>query len=138
MLRVGDRQGQVLPAELVSGGRSLLAELPDDVLQRLYLKSPGEDELDATDRRLAPAEFDAFRRELNGVRRAGFAVNVEQTEEGIAAFGVTIHNRAGRPIGAITVAVPTIRYQRHARGPLIAQMKRAVREIEVDVADIEP
>jgi IclR family acetate operon transcriptional repressor len=138
MLRVGDRQGQVLPAELVSGGRSLLAELHDDVLQRLYLKSPGDDELDATDRRLAPAEFDAFRRELNGVRRAGFAVNVEQTEEGIVAFGVTIHNRAGRPIGAITVAVPAIRYQRHARGPLMAQMKRAVREIEVDVADIEP
>ena len=65
------------------------------MLQRLYLKTPGDDELDATDRRLAPAEFDAFRRELNGVRRAGFAVNVEQTEEGIAAFGVTIHNRAG-------------------------------------------
>ena len=87
MLRVGDRQGQVLPAELVSGGRSLLAELPDDMLQRLYLKTPGDDELDATDRRLGPAEFDEFRRELTGVRRAGFAVNVEQTEEGVAAFG---------------------------------------------------
>ena len=101
-------------------------------------KPPGDDELDATDRRLGPAEFDEFRRELNGVRRAGFAVNVEQTEEGVAAFGVSIHNHAGRPIGAITVAVPTIRYQRHTRGPLVAQMKRAVREMEVDVADIEP
>ena len=138
MLRVGDRQGQVLPAELVSGGRSLLAELPDDMLQRLYLKTPRDDELGATDRRLGPAQFDEFLRELNGVRRAGFAVNVEQTEEGVAAFGVNIHNHAGRPIGAITVAVPTIRYQRHARGPLVAQMKRAVREMEVDVADIEP
>jgi DNA-binding IclR family transcriptional regulator len=140
MLRVGDRQGQVLPAELTAGGRSLLAELPDGVLQRLYLKSPGptDDDLDATDRRLGPAEFDEFRRELNGVRRAGFAVNVEQTEEGVAAFGVSIHNRSGRPIGAISVAVPPTRYQRHARGPLIAQIKHAVREMEVDVADIEP
>jgi IclR family transcriptional regulator, acetate operon repressor len=137
-LRVGDRQGQVLPAEATSGGRSLLAELPDDVLQRLYLKTSGDDEQDATDRRLAAAEFDEFRRELGGVRRAGFAVNVEQTEEGVAAFGVSIHNRSGRPIGAITVAVPTTRYQRHAHGPLVAQMRRAVREIEVDVADIEP
>jgi DNA-binding IclR family transcriptional regulator len=137
-LRVGDRQGQVLPAELTAGGRSLLAELPDDVLQRLYLKTPADDELDTTDRRLAPAEFDEFRRELNGVRRAGFAVNLEQTEEGVAAFGMCIHNRSGRSIGAITVAVPTTRYQRHVHGPLIAQMKRAVREMEVDVADIEP
>jgi DNA-binding IclR family transcriptional regulator len=137
-LRVGDRQGQVLPAELTSGGRSLLAELPDDVLQRLYLQTPDDDELDTTDRRLAPAEFHEFRRELDGVRRAGFAVNVEQTEEGVAAFGVSVHNRFGRPLGAITVAVPTTRYQRHAHGPLVAQIKRAVREIEVDVADIEP
>jgi IclR family transcriptional regulator, acetate operon repressor len=138
MLRVGDRQGQVLPAELTSGGRSLLAELPDDVLQRLYLKTPGDDELDATDRRLDPAEFDEFRHELTGVRRAGFAVNVQQTEEGVAAFGMSIHNHAGRPIGAISVSVPTVRYQRHAHGQLVAQMKRAVREMELDVADIEP
>ena len=72
------------------------------------------------------------------MRKAGFAVNVEQTEEGIAAFGISIHNGSGRPIGAISVAVPTIRYRRHTHGPLVAQMKRAVREMEVDVSDIEP
>jgi len=138
MLRVGDRQGQVLPAALMSGGRSLLAELPDDMLARLYLKAPGDDEPDATDRRLDRAEFDEFRRELTGVRRAGFAVNVEQTEEGVSAFGMSVHNRAGRPIGAISVSVPAVRFQRHAHGQLVAQMKRAVREMELDVADIEP
>ena len=138
MLRVGDRQGQVLPAALMSGGRSLLAELPDDMLARLYLKAPGDDEPDATDRRLDPAEFDEFRHELTGVRRAGFAVNVEQTEEGVSAFGMSVHNRAGRPIGAISVSVPAVRFQRHAHGQLVAQMKRAVREMELDVADIEP
>ena len=37
MLRVGDRQGQVLPAERTSGGRILLAELPDETLEQLYL-----------------------------------------------------------------------------------------------------
>jgi len=138
MLRVGDRQGQVLPAALMSGGRSLLAELPDDMLARLYLKAPGDDEPDATDRRLDRAEFEEFRRELTGVRRAGFAVNVEQTEEGVSAFGMSVHNRAGRPIGAISVSVPAVRFQRHAHGQLVAQMKRAVREMELDVADIEP
>ena len=40
MLRVGDRQGQVLPAALMSGGRSLLAELPDDVLPGCISKPP--------------------------------------------------------------------------------------------------
>ena len=63
---------------------------------------------------------------------------MEQTEEGVAAFGVAIHNRAGRAIGAITVAVPVTRFRRHARGDLVPLIKRAVREIEIDVADIEP
>lgn len=138
MLRVGDRQGQVLPAELTSGGRSLLAELPDDMLQRLYLKTDGDDELVAGDRRLDPAAFNEFRRELTGVRKAGFAVNVEKTEEGVAAFGMCVHNHAGLPIGAISVSVPAVRFQRHTHGPLVAQMRRAVREMELDIADIEP
>jgi DNA-binding IclR family transcriptional regulator len=139
MLRVGDRQGQVLPAELTAGGRILLADLPDDVLQRLYLKAgPADGDADPADRRLAPAEFAEFRRELTGVRAVAFAVNVEQTEEGVAAFGVAVHNGAGRAIGAISVAVPAIRYQGHVRGPLVAQMRNAVREMEIDVAEIEP
>lgn len=37
IVRVGDRQGQVLPAELTAGGRILLAELPEDKLEQLYL-----------------------------------------------------------------------------------------------------
>jgi DNA-binding IclR family transcriptional regulator len=139
MLRVGDRQGQVLPAELTAGGRILLAELPDDTLERLYLLPTGEpDEDQVGGQRLAPDKFAAFRHELAGARQAGFALNVEQTEEGVAAFGVAIHNRAGRAIGAITVSVPITRFRRHTQGALIPQIKRAVRPIEVDVADIEP
>jgi DNA-binding IclR family transcriptional regulator len=139
MLRVGDRQGHVLPAELTAGGRILLAELPEDVLERLYLRPPGRSADDAgpADPRLSSGRYAKFRRELAGVRAAGFAVNVEQTEEGIAAFGVAIHNRGRDAIGAITVAVPTNRFQRHTHGPLVAQIRKTVREIEVDVGDIE-
>jgi DNA-binding IclR family transcriptional regulator len=63
---------------------------------------------------------------------------VQQTEEGVAAFGVAVRNRWGRAIGAISVSVPITRYQQHSRGPLVAQLKNAVRELEVDVADIQP
>lgn len=122
MLRVGDRQGQVLPAELTSGGRALLAELPDDVLEALY-----------------PAEQVAtLRKDLAGIRAAGFALNVEQTEEGLAAFGVAVHNQAGRAVAAVTVAVPSVRYRRHSQGDLIPMLRRAVRELEIDIRGINP
>jgi IclR family transcriptional regulator, acetate operon repressor len=124
ILRVGDRQGQVLPAERTSGGRALLAELDDDVLAQLYPELP-------------PDEFAEFVKEMAGVRRAGFALNVEQTEEGVAAFGAAVHNRSGRAVGAVSIAVPVARYRRHSHGDLAARLRRAVHEMEVDLSDIE-
>ena len=85
MLRVGDRQGQVLAAELTAGGRILLAELPKDVLAQLYLSPTGAATGDGTgwgDRRLAPEQFEAFVRDLQSARALGFAVNVEQPRRG--------------------------------------------------------
>ncbi|WP_156665457.1 IclR family transcriptional regulator [Rhodococcus phenolicus] len=141
ILRVGDRQGQVLAAELTAGGRILLAELPRPVLEQLYLRPVGEagDRSPAyeTDRRMAVGEFEEFVHELEAARRVGFAVNVEQTEEGVAAIGVAIRNGTGRAIGALTAAVPVNRYRQHLRGHLVAQLQAAVRGIEVDVADVD-
>ncbi|MGX1777362.1 IclR family transcriptional regulator [Nocardia brasiliensis] len=140
LLRVGDRQGQVLDAERTAGGRILLAGLPRDVLERLYLRSDGmtADEQEWGDRRLAPEEFERFHQDLAAAAAVGFALNVQQTEEGIAAFGVAIHNRRREPLGALAVAVPITRFRHHVRGSLVSQLKNTVRELELDVADIDP
>lgn len=145
ILRVGDRQGQVLPAELTAGGRILLAEQPRAVLEQLYLRPADEPHIDRgsspayeTDRRMAIGEFEVFVHELEAARKLGFAVNVEHTEEGVAALGVAIRNGSGRAIGALTAAVPINRYRTHLRGQLVNQMHAAVRGLQVDVADIEP
>ncbi len=138
ILRVGDRQGQVLDAHRTAGGRALLAELDDAILEQLYLRPADSDGTDAIDPRLPQAEFDEFRHGLRGVRESGVGINLQQSEDGVAAFGMAIHNGRGTAIGAITVAVPANRYEQHARGPLIGQLRRCIREIEIDVADIEP
>jgi len=144
ILRVGDRRGQVLPAELTAGGRILLAELPRAVLEQLYLRPADEPNIAQgptpayeTDRRMAVGEFEEFAHELEAARKLGFAVNVEQTEEGVAAIGVAIRNGRGTAIGALTAAVPVTRYRQHLRGRLVAQMQAAVRGIEVDIAHID-
>lgn len=120
MLRVGDRQGQVLPADRTAGGRALLAELDDELLARLYVDSPA-------------GELATLTKELTAVRKAGFALNVEQTEVGVAAFGAAIHNRGGRPVGALTVAVPVVRYRPQSLGDSVKHLRRTIREIEVDL-----
>ncbi|MFW0787955.1 IclR family transcriptional regulator [Gordonia sp. CPCC 206044] len=138
ILRVGDRQGQVLDAHRTAGGRALLAELDEGVLAQLYLRPDREDDPDDTDSRLSRAEFDEFRRQLSGVRDSRLGINLEQSEDGVAAFGMAIHNGKGDAVGAVTVAVPANRYEQHIRGPLIGQLRRCVREIEIEIADIEP
>ena len=144
MLRVGDRQGQVLDAHRTAGGRALLADLDETTLAQLYLRpndlEPNEasEVADDSDPRLTADEFARFRDELTRVREAGVGLNVELSEDGVCAFGVVIHNGRRLDLGAVTVAVPVNRYEQHARGHIIGHIRRCVREIEIDVADIEP
>jgi len=141
-LRVGDRQGQVLPAERTAGGRILLAELPRQTLEQLYLRPVEEGHLESSDppygvdRRLFPREFEAFRGELEAARAVGFAVNVEQTEVGVAALGMAIRNRARYAVGALAAAVPTARYRQHIDGRLVGELRSAVRDIDIEIAHI--
>ncbi|MGO4203755.1 IclR family transcriptional regulator [Rhodococcus sp. TAF43] len=142
-LRVGDRQGQVLPAERTAGGRILLAELSPETLEQLYLRQPEEPDVDPmstpgydVDRRLERGAFQIFRTELEAARAVGFAVNVEQTEAGVAAFGLALRNGRGQAIAALTAAVPTARYRQHVDGRLVAQLRSTVRDIEVEIAHV--
>lgn len=139
-LRVGDRQGQVLDAELTAGGRALLAELPLVTLQALYLlpDDASDDAAQAGDKRLPRPRFDEFVADLAACRAVGFSVNVGRTEDGVAAFGAALRNGGGTVIGSWSVAVPATRYRRHAQGTLVAQLKRAIRECELDLVDLTP
>ena len=103
ILRVGDRQGTVLPAVRASGGKAMLAELDRAALDQLFRSTSAErgGEL------IPEVDYPHFLRELDVVRANGFAANVEGTEEGISAIGIAVHNAAGGCVGAITVAIPS-------------------------------
>ena len=143
-LRVGDRQGQVLPATSAAGGRILLAELSPETLEQLYLRQPEEPDVDPmstpgydVDRRLERGAFQIFRtRNWRTAPAVGFAVNVEQTEAGVAAFGLALRNGRGQAIAALTAAVPTARYRQHVDGRPFAQLRSTVRDIEVEIAHV--
>lgn len=122
ILRVGDRRGSVLPARTSSGGKALLAELPDAALRRLY--RPDDED---------PA-FDRLQSELAVVRTQGFAANLEATEEGVCAFGAAIHDE-GRGVGAISLSFPASRLSSHNRETLIAAVLRSAAAIDAELAE---
>jgi IclR family acetate operon transcriptional repressor len=122
VLRVGARTGMVLPAHRTSGGKALLAELPGEAVAALY--HDGE------------PSVDALRRELATTRRRGYGLNVEESERGVVALGVAVHDAAGRAVAAVTVAAPTARFRRQDLVGVLPALRATADAIDDELATI--
>ena len=121
-LRVGSREGMTFPAHLISGGLALLAALSDEEIDELY-----------SDQRWAGREgqrpdLTRLRRELTGVRRTGVAVQRDRSERGVTGIAVGL-TETGLTPAALTVAMPTVRYEP-------ASVEQWVRELRLAAVDI--
>jgi IclR family acetate operon transcriptional repressor len=103
-LRVGGREGVVLPAHAVSAGKALLAALPVEVLHELYAD---EALTPLTERTLRTRT--ALQAQLEIVRQQGYAVNIGESERGITAAACAIPGRAASERLAIAVSAPSSR-----------------------------
>ena len=121
ILRAGDRVGRALPAHLASGGKAILATLGPEQLAGLY---GGVDGVDLT----------KLRREFSLVRKRGFAVNHQLTETGLSALGMVVRGPAGAPEAAISLAIPTARFDREQLPTWVGAMSGCVARIENELA----
>ncbi|WP_024820853.1 IclR family transcriptional regulator [Arthrobacter sp. 31Y] len=130
VLRIGDRQGTVMPANKTSGGKAMLAELESPMIEQLFRSHNAEISGDT----IPDSEFPAFLRELETTRNRGFAANFEGTEEGVSALGIAVHNRHGRVVGALSVATPATRFRKVFDTGLVGALRETCRQLEVDIA----
>src|SRR6202012_5714786 len=103
-VRVGSRTGIVRYAHASAIGKAMLAALPDAELNRRYQ----HEELPAA----TPSSITTKRQlmlELAQVRRQGYALNWEESSEGVSAVAVAVLDAAGGPVAARSVAVPSMR-----------------------------
>ncbi|SFO42582.1 transcriptional regulator, IclR family [Pseudonocardia ammonioxydans] len=121
-LRVGDREGRLLPAHLASGGRALLARLPRDELDARY--DGGEP--DGVTR-------EQVERVVRQTRRRGVALNDGGTETGLTAVGFPIGAPGREPAAALSVAMPTARYHRRLLPELVAALADAAGAVDRDL-----
>lgn len=122
-LRVGYRTGSLLPAHVTSGGKALLAALPQDRLRALYpngLPGGGPEATEGYHRLVA---------ELAAVRRSGYAYNLQQSERGVNAVGACVRDGAGTAVAAVAVAAPSSRCPRARLAELAQPLLAAVRDI---------
>jgi len=129
-LRVSSREGMVFPAVQTTGGLLLLAELPAPDLRALYSEER------FTERAHERPDLPRLRTELARIRRQGFAVNHERSEHGVVAVGVPLRDGEGTAVAALSVSMPSVRYDKQGLPRLVAVLQRAAARISADLAQL--
>ena len=129
VLRVGDRQGTVLPAWKTSGGKALLAELPATQLTALLRGAGGRPPEGMT-----AAERRALVSELRLVRDQGYAENIEESESGLSAIGVCLRDNAGDAVAALSVSAPSARYTPDRSRLFLRELRATAARAQADVS----
>lgn len=104
-LRVGLRTGMLVPAYCSSGGKAMLAALPDTEVRALH--AGGLRPWPAT----TMTSVEDLLGDLARVRAAdGVASNIEESEKGVSALGVAVLAPDDTPLVGIAVAIPSARF----------------------------
>lgn len=125
-VRVVSRLGKTLPAHCTSTGKALLAELSDEQLFRLY---PDEQLEIVTPNSIRSR--DELVAELVRTRLDGYAVNRQESEDGVASVAVPVHVSSGLRL-AINASAPV---QRLPPGK-VKSLARSLQEAAIRLAEL--
>lgn len=103
-LRVSVRSRGIMPAHCSAGGKAMLAALNSKEVDERY-----QDGLPPWPSAKVQT-IQALRRELDGTRQRGYGLNIEETEPGVSGVAAAVLTPTGRPIAALTLAVPNTRF----------------------------
>jgi DNA-binding IclR family transcriptional regulator len=123
-VRVASRLGRTMPAHCTSTGKVMLAQLSQPELRQLL---PDERLEEITPRSIGSrTELEA---ELSRIRERGYAINREESEEGVASVAVPIPTRAPGLRFALNAAAPQNRLDRTQYSSVAAALVEAAKEI---------
>jgi len=88
-------------------GKAILAEMPTDLRQAIYAARPLRPATPAT-----ITQVDVLEAEIRHIQHRGFALDLEEDEQGTCCVGAAIRNRNCSVLGAISIAGPSYRMDR--------------------------
>jgi DNA-binding IclR family transcriptional regulator len=103
-VRVGNRTGVLIPAHCTAAGKAIMAVLSEVEFERRFAGR-------SLERRTSSSisGWPELTRELAAIRKAGFAMNVEEGEHGVSAVGAAVCDLMGAPVASINVVLPSSR-----------------------------
>jgi DNA-binding IclR family transcriptional regulator len=113
-----------VPAYASAAGKALLSELNSKQLEEVFAGG------------LPPARasritnMQSLKRHLHAVRTRGYALSIEESAQGVDGVAVCSKDALGRPIFAISVAIPSSRFDRGKVPDYVAALRYAVEQTE--------
>jgi DNA-binding IclR family transcriptional regulator len=132
-VRVPSSVGQRTPAHCTAVGKVLLAHLPQRDLDEL-IRSRG---LKAYTRHTITSPA-LLRRELRAIRERGYAIDDEESEEGLRCIGAPVRDHGGRIVASMSIAGPAFRVTR-GRAPALGRLAmRIADELSAELGYRDP
>jgi DNA-binding IclR family transcriptional regulator len=107
--------GDMAPLYAVSGGKAILAFLPD-AMREEYLQTVVFEKF--TPKTIQSKK--ALIAQLNEIKRTGVAYSFEEYTQGIIGIGVPILSFAGFPLGSLNIAMPAVRHNKTTEATALA------------------
>lgn len=95
-----------MPSYCTSLGKAMIAFLAPQRAEAVTGKFPSE---------LSPQQLRSLQRELDQIRRRGYAVDDEDNEPGVGCIGAPIFDAAGVPVAAISISGSAYRILTHSK-----------------------
>jgi DNA-binding IclR family transcriptional regulator len=119
--------GSTAPLHAGASSKVLLAFLPEEEIERVIARG-----LTPLTRHTI-ADPDLLRRDLDAVRRHGYALSFEETDEGAAGLAVPIRDRTGQVVAGLTIAGPITRLNRATLLRFLDLARDGARQIEREI-----
>ncbi len=75
-------------------------------------------------------DLEVFARQLERVRRLGYAAFRGESEEGAASIAMTVRDATGRVVSALNVAAPAVRMDRARQDRMLVDLRNAAVRLE--------
>lgn len=103
-MRMFSRIGMRRPMYCTAMGKAILAELPEEEVERIWDTSDIQAYTEHT-----IISLDRLRDALDRVRQRGYAVDNQENELGVRCIAATIHDHTGGICGALSISAPLLR-----------------------------
>lgn len=114
------REGDTAPLYATSAGKAMLAQLPASMLEDYLSHVVFEATLPNT---ISDAKI--LRGQLETIRKEHVAYSFEEYTLGIVGIGIAIGEHDDVPLGALSIAMPTVRYNDKVRDEVIEKLTKA-------------